>query len=212
MGPRLPEANQDVDEGQELVNIMREAAAAIDASDSIQIVLEIQEIMKKKESQWSKDLENARSEARNVAQAHQSARVASLRPPNVPSAEQHGVKIASLEEAQFKVSKAINDAEGTLTSRQNERLRARGELSSWETKDVDKEVANSLDTYAMKIRLAKQLGFEPVTDKSTGKITKVIVRNDDYTNMDVVELAGLSEFEIANLLWEKATTLDRAIS
>jgi hypothetical protein len=30
--------------------------------------------------------------------------------------------------------------------------------------------------------------------------------------MDVIELAGLSEFEIANQLWEKATTIDQSTS
>ncbi|KAG8705314.1 hypothetical protein FRC08_001729 [Ceratobasidium sp. 394] len=212
MGPRFQEPHQDVDEGQELVNIMREAAAAIDATDSLQIVLEIQEIMKKKEARWSAEYDDVKNELRAVTQTHQSARVASLRPPNVLSEEQQARKLSSLNEAQFKVVKAINDAEGVLTSRQNERVRARGELSSWEAKDVDKEVANGLDTYALRIRLSKELGFEPVVDKATGKITKVIVRNDDCTDMDVIELAGLPEFEAANLLWEKATTVDKATS
>ncbi|KAG8688747.1 hypothetical protein FRC09_012746 [Ceratobasidium sp. 395] len=212
MGPRLQETHQDVDEGQELVNIMRDAAAAIDATDSLQIVLEIQEIMKKKEARWSADLDNVRTELRTVTQTHQSARVASLRPPNVLSEEHQSQKLASLEEAQFKVIKAINDAEGVLTSRQNERVRARGELGSWEAKDVDKEVANGLDTYALRIRLSKELGFEPVVDKATGKVTKMIVGNDDCTDMDVVEFAGLTEFELANLLWEKATTVDQPAS
>ncbi|KAG9114436.1 hypothetical protein FRC07_007660, partial [Ceratobasidium sp. 392] len=126
--------------------------------------------------------------------------------------EQQSQKLASLEESQFKVIKAINDAEGVLTSRQNERVRARGELGAWEAKDVDKEVANGLDTYALRIRLSKELGFEPVVDKSTGKITKMIVRNDDCTDMDVIEFGGLSEFELANLLWGKATTTDQPAS
>jgi hypothetical protein len=82
--------------------------------------------------------------------------------------------------------------------------------------------------YRLRIRLSKELGFEPVVDKATGRITKMIVSkciiptlasfalilipmtgNDDCTDMDVVELAGLSELEIANLLWEKATTVDQ---
>jgi hypothetical protein len=50
-----------------------------------------------------------------VAEAHHSARVASLRPPNVPSEEQQARAISMLDEAQFRVIKAINDAEGVLS-------------------------------------------------------------------------------------------------
>ncbi|KAF8610637.1 hypothetical protein BDV93DRAFT_517734 [Ceratobasidium sp. AG-I] len=212
MGQPIQEPQPEIDEMQELVSIMRDAANAFDATESLQIVLEIQEIMKKKEARWNTDIEQIRAESRTVAQAHQSARVASLRPPNVPSEEQHGRAVASLDEAQFRVIKAINDAESVLSSRQNERVRARTELSSWEAKDVDKDVASGLDTHALRIRLSKELGFEPVINKATGKITKMIVRNDDNTDMDVVELDELSETEAVNTLWEKATAVDRASS
>lgn len=84
--------------------------------------------------------------------------------------------------------------------------------------------------YRLRIRLSKELGFEPVVNKATGKITKMIVRksihirlsflrrsyyvvgNDDNTDMDVVDLDELSETEAVNTLWEKATAVDRASS
>ncbi|KAG8763792.1 hypothetical protein FRC11_012368 [Ceratobasidium sp. 423] len=191
-------------------SIMREATNPLDANENLKIVIEIQEIMKTREANWRAETEKAKAEARSVAEAHQSARIASMRPPNVPSEDQQIQALASLDQAQFRVSKAIKEAEGVLSSRQNERVRVRGELGSWEAKDVDEDVASVLDTNALRIRLSKELGFEPVVDRNTGKITKMIVRNDDNTDMDVVELAGLSEFEIANQLWEKATTVDQS--
>ncbi|KAJ1310215.1 hypothetical protein OPQ81_006957 [Rhizoctonia solani] len=210
MGQRAHEPNSFDSEIRELVSIMREASETLNPTDNVKIVMDIQEIMKLREGNWRAETEKAKAEARAVAEAHQSARIASLRPPNVPSEEQQVRAIASLEEAQFRVIKAINDAEGVLSSRQNERVRARGDLSTWEAKDVDEDVASGLDTNALRIRLSKELGFEPVIDRNTGKITQMIVRNDDSTDMDVVELAELSEFEIANQLWEKATTLDQS--
>ncbi|CAE6525229.1 unnamed protein product [Rhizoctonia solani] len=208
MGQRAQDSNPIDSEMRELVAIMSEATRTLDANENVKIVMEIQEIMKAREANWRVETERAKAEARSVAEAHHSARIASLRPPNVLSEEQQGRVISSLDEAQFRVSKAINEAEGVLSTRQNERVRARGELGSWEAKDVDEDVASVLDTNALRIRLSKELGFEPVVDRNTGKITKMIVRNDDNTDMDVVELAGLSEFEIANQLWEKATTVD----
>ncbi|CAE7161609.1 unnamed protein product [Rhizoctonia solani] len=204
------ESNTINDEMEELIAIMREATSTLDPVENVKIVQEIQEIMKARESNWRTETEKAKTEARTIAEAHHSARIASLRPPNVPSEDQQARTISSLDEAQFRVIKAINDAEGVLSSRQNERVRARGDLGAWEAKDVDEDVASALDATALRIRLSKELGFEPVVDKSTGKITKMIVRNDDNTDMDVVELTGLSEFEIANQLWEKATTVDRS--
>ncbi|CEL52242.1 hypothetical protein RSOLAG1IB_00781 [Rhizoctonia solani AG-1 IB] len=212
MGQKAQEPNSIDSEMRELVSIMREASSALDPTENVKIVMEIQEIMKTREGSWRAETEKAKAEARAAAEAHHSARIASLRPPNVPSEDQQARTISSLDEAQFRVIKAINDAEGVLSSRQNERVRARTDLSSWETKDVDEDVASGLDANALRIRLSKELGFEPVLDKTTGKITKMIVRNDDNTDMDVVELTGLSEFEIANRLWEGATTVDQPTS
>ncbi|KEP50694.1 Spc24 subunit of Ndc80 protein [Rhizoctonia solani 123E] len=212
MGHSVQEPNSIDSEMFELISIMREATSTLDPTENVKIVQDIQEIMKAREGNWRTETEKAKTEARTVAEAHNSARIASLRPPNVPSEEQQARAISSLDEAQFRVIKSINDAEGVLSSRQNERVRARGELGAWEAKDVDEDVASVLDTNALRIRLSKELGFEPVIDRNTGKITKMIVRNDDNTDMDVVELAGLSEFEIANQLWDKATTVDRSTS
>ncbi|KAH7340443.1 hypothetical protein B0J17DRAFT_715662 [Rhizoctonia solani] len=212
MGQGAQESNSTDSDIQELIIIMREASNTIDPMENVKIVQDIQEIMKAGEANWRAETEKAKAEARAVAEAHHSARIASLRPPNVPSEEQQARAISSLDEAQFRVIKSINDAEGLLSSRQNERVRARGELGAWEAKDVDEDVASGLDANALRIRLSKELGFEPVVDRNTGKITKMIVRNDDNTDMDVVELAGLSEFEIANQLWEKATTVDQPTS
>ncbi|CAE6347583.1 unnamed protein product [Rhizoctonia solani] len=209
MGHNVQEPNQVDDEMKELISIMREATSTLDPTENVKIVLDIQEIMKAREINWKLETEKAKTESHTVAEAHQSARIASLRPPNVPSEEEQAKSISLLDQKQFRIIKSINDAEGALSSRQNERVRARGELSAWEAKDVDEDVASGLDTNALRIRLSKELGFEPVVDRNTGKITKMIVRNDDNTDMDVVELAGLSEFEIANQLWEKATTVDR---
>ncbi|CAE6519032.1 unnamed protein product [Rhizoctonia solani] len=212
MGQKAQESISTDSEIEQLIVIMREASNAIDPMEHVKTVQEIQDIMKVGEANWRAETEKAKAEARAAAEAHHSARIASLRPPNVPSEEQQARAISSLDEAQFRVIKSINDAEGVLSSRQNERVRARGELGAWETKDVDEDVASGLDTNALRIRLSKELGFEPVVDRNTGKITKMIVRNDDNTDMDVVELAGLSEFEIANQLWEKATTVDQPTS
>ncbi|CAE6462229.1 unnamed protein product [Rhizoctonia solani] len=212
MGQKAQESISTDSEIEQLIVIMREASNAIDPMEHVKTVQEIQDIMKVGEANWRAETEKAKAEARAAAEAHHSARIASLRPPNVPSEEQQARVISSLDEAQFRVIKSINDAEGVLSSRQNERVRARGELGAWEAKDVDEDVASGLDTNALRIRLSKELGFEPVVDRNTGKITKMIVRNDDNTDMDVVELAGLSEFEIANQLWEKATTVDQPTS
>ncbi|CUA72417.1 hypothetical protein RSOLAG22IIIB_01086 [Rhizoctonia solani] len=212
MGHNVQEPNLVDDEMKELISIMREATSTLDPTENVKIVLDIQEVMKARELNWRAETDKAKAEARTVAETHHSARIASLRPPNVPSEEKQAEAISSLDKAQFRVIKSINDAESSLSSRQNERVRARGELSAWEAKDVDEDVASGLDTNALRIPLSKELGFEPVVDRNTGKITKMIVRNDDDTDMDVVELAGLSEFEVANQLWEKATTVDRPAS
>ncbi|KAB5594364.1 hypothetical protein CTheo_2141 [Ceratobasidium theobromae] len=210
MGPRTQEQSSDINaDAQELVSIMREASSSLDPTEDLKIVLTIQEIMKTKEANWRTETEKVKAEARSVAEAHHSARVASLRPPNVPSEEEQARAISSLDQAHFRVIKL---SKLTKAARQNERVRARADLSSWEAKDVDEDIASVLDTHVLRIRLSKELGFQPVVDKNTDSITKMIVRNDDNTDMDVVELAGLSEFEIANQLWEKATTRDQTSS
>lgn len=75
----------------------------------------------------------------------EAAKKSSMRPPNVPSVEQHAAHLNELDASRLSLAKAIRDAEGSLSSKEAELAALKEEVRALEDSDPAKNHQIQLD-------------------------------------------------------------------
>lgn len=75
----------------------------------------------------------------------EAAKKSSMRPPSVPSVEQHATHLNELDSSRLSLAKAIRDAEGSLSSKEAELAALKEEARALEDSDPAKDHRLQLD-------------------------------------------------------------------
>jgi len=75
----------------------------------------------------------------------EAARKSSVRPPNVPSAEQHAARLNELDVARISLAKAIRDAENSLAGKEAELAALKEKVREFEESDPAHDHQRDID-------------------------------------------------------------------
>ncbi|OJA15188.1 hypothetical protein AZE42_09490 [Rhizopogon vesiculosus] len=177
----------------------------IDPADDYLTITAAEEQMKINYARMKKENEEAYADLKALSRVLEAAKKSSMRPPNVPSVEQHATHLNELDASRLSLAKAIRDAEGTLASKEAELTALKQEARALEDSDPAKDHQIQLDGSALRLKIYRGLGFEPVLD-ADGRATKMLVRSESGDIHSFPSDGTKSDFDDADQLWRLATS------
>ncbi|KAG2158455.1 uncharacterized protein EDB93DRAFT_1077261 [Suillus bovinus] len=190
---------------QECIKLIREMTSIIDPADDYLTITAAEEQMKINYARGKKENEEAYADLKALSRVLDAAKKSSMRPPNVPSLEKHASNLNELDGSRLSLAKAIRDAEGSLASKEAELAALKEQARSLEESDPAKDHQAQLDGSALRLKIYRGLGFEPVVDKD-GRVTKMLVRGESNDIYSFPSDESKSDFDDAAQLWKLASS------
>ncbi|KAF5387130.1 hypothetical protein D9615_001847 [Tricholomella constricta] len=189
----------------EAIKAIRDMLPIIDPEEDYLTIVAAEEKIAATAARRKKELEEAHATMKTLSKVLEAARVSSTRPASVPSGEAHAGALNELDASRLSLAKSISDLEGLVASREAELATLKEEATQLEDYDPALEHEKELDGTALRIRMYKGMGFEPVLDKD-GELVKMLVRAQTG-DAHVVPLDGRkTDFEYSQLLWKLASS------
>ncbi|KAG1782815.1 hypothetical protein EV702DRAFT_1192474 [Suillus placidus] len=188
---------------QECIKLIREMTSIIDPADDYLTITAAEEQMKINYARGKKENEEAYADLKALSRVLEAAKKSSMRPPNMPSLEKHASHLNDLDGSRLSLAKAIRDAEGSLASKEAELADLKEQARSLEESDPAKDHQIQLDGSALRLKIYRGLGFEPVLDKD-GRVTKMLVRSESNDIHSFPSDGSKSDFDDAGQLWRLA--------
>lgn len=186
---------------QEAIKAIREMLPIIDPEEDYLTIVAAEEKIATTEARRKKELEEAQATMKALSKVLEAARVSSTRPASVPSAKAHAAALNELDVSRLSLAKSISDMEGLVASREAELTTLKEEARQLEDYDPALEHEKELDGTALRLRMYKGIGFEPVLDKND-TVAKMLVRAQSG-DLHIVPLrGGKTDFEYSQLLWK----------
>ncbi|KAJ7470590.1 hypothetical protein FB451DRAFT_1254200 [Mycena latifolia] len=188
---------------QEAMEALKGVKAVVVPDDDYLTLVAAEETIAAAETRRRKELDELHSNLKALSKILESARVSSMRPPSVPSAEAHTSTLNELDISSLSLAKSIKEAEGVVASKEGELTALKEEARRQEDYDPAAEHEKELDGTVLRLQIYKALGFEPVLDKH-GTLAKMLVRAQSG-DIHVVDFNdGKTDFEYTQLLWKLA--------
>ncbi|KAI0262930.1 hypothetical protein BC834DRAFT_958290 [Gloeopeniophorella convolvens] len=159
---------------QEVVENIRSISELLAPEDDCRTITEVQDQIDEESTQRRVELEEVHANLKALARVFEAARASSIRPPSVPSAEQHAGSLNRLDASRLSLAKELNDTEGALASRQAELSQLKEEFRQLEESDPAAE--HDLDATPLRLSVYRGLGIEPILVKS-GSLDRVLVES-----------------------------------
>ncbi|KAF9009374.1 fungal-specific transcription factor domain-containing protein [Cyathus striatus] len=190
---------------QEAIRAIRDMLPIIDPEEDYLTIVSAEEKIAAAESKRKKELEEAQGNLKALARVLEAARISSTRPSSVPSVEHHTSILNELDSSRLSLAKAISDVEGLVASKESELAILKEEARKLEEYDPAAEHEKELDGTALRLRIYKEMGFEPVLD-TAGNLIKMIIKSRSGDIHAVDFTTGKSDFEYTQLLWKLAVS------
>ncbi|KIJ69337.1 hypothetical protein HYDPIDRAFT_36407 [Hydnomerulius pinastri MD-312] len=188
---------------QECIKLIREMTTIIDPADDYLTITAAEEQMKINYARAKKDNDEAYANLKSLTRVLDAARKSSTRPPNVPTVEQHAARLNELDGSRLTLAKAIRDAESSLASKEAELAALKERARALEESDPAQNHQRELDGLALRLKVFKGMGFEPVVSDN-GKVTKMLITADSG-DVHCATPSG-SDFQTTQLAWKMATS------
>ncbi|TIB43239.1 hypothetical protein E3P86_00027 [Wallemia ichthyophaga] len=164
---------------------------------------QIDQLMKRRAEERRSSRDSARQSLRNLTRQLDNARLAANRPNTVRTPEEHQENMFQQDNKKFQLANSITELEQSVTKCESTLNKLKDEWSELETVRPAEE--HSMDQVVLRLKILRDLGFEIITDDYTGKVNKVLVRNDEANDLNSVVLdKNASAFFHSNYLWKLA--------
>ncbi|KAG9318536.1 hypothetical protein JVU11DRAFT_627 [Chiua virens] len=188
---------------QECINLIREMTTIIDPSEDYLTISAAEEQMKINYANTKKENDEAYANLKSLSRLLDAARKSSMRPPNVPTAEQHAARLNEFDASRISYAKAIRDAENTLASKEAELAALKETTRKLEESDPSQDHQRELDGSTLRLKVYKGMGFDPILDED-GQVTKMIIRAESGDVHCV--MPDVNDFQGTERAWEVATS------
>ncbi|KAJ6547392.1 hypothetical protein B0H19DRAFT_1165365 [Mycena capillaripes] len=188
---------------EEAMEALRGVKAVVVPDDDYLTLVAAEETIAAAEAKRRKEMDELHTNLKALSKILESARISATRPSSVPSAEAHTSTLNELDIASLSLAKSIKETEGSVASKEGELTALKEAARRLEDYDPAAEHEKELDGTALRLRIYKGLGFEPVPDKH-GNLAKMLVRAQTG-DIHVVDFNdGKTDFECTQLLWKLA--------
>ncbi|PBK96691.1 hypothetical protein ARMGADRAFT_1010278 [Armillaria gallica] len=192
----------DVDEA---IKLIRDMATMIDPDEDYLSIAETKERIAAAKADRKKTVDDARADFKALAKALDAARISSTRPSSVLSADAHASTLNELDVSGLTLGKAISTMEGLVVSKEAELSSLKERARQLEDYDPAAEHERELDSTALRLRIFKGLGFEPIHDNK-GNLSKMLV-GSLTGDIQCIQFDGRhAELEYTEQLWTAATS------
>ncbi|KAG7452661.1 uncharacterized protein BT62DRAFT_1070404 [Guyanagaster necrorhizus] len=190
----------DVDEA---IKLIRDMATMIDPDEDYLSIAETKDRIATSKADRKKTVDDAHADFKALAKTLDAARTSSTRPSSVLSAEAHASALNELDVSGLTLGKAISGMEGLVASKEAELSSLKERARQLEDCDPAAEHERELDSTALRLRIFKGLGFEPIHDNK-GNLTKMLV-GSLTGDIQCVQFDGRhTEVEYTEQLWTAA--------
>ncbi|KZT54590.1 hypothetical protein CALCODRAFT_499655 [Calocera cornea HHB12733] len=157
---------------QEHIDVISQVISLVDYHADLKTVKSATERMKTRQAARERESDENRSALRTLSRQLESSRAAATRPSSVPSQQAHSESLIAADATKFQLAKSIKDEEGNVAQKEAEVERLKEELGKLEAWDVEGEW--EVDSYAMRLKVMHDLGFEFVP----GTEGRMLIRSD----------------------------------
>ncbi|KIM65324.1 hypothetical protein SCLCIDRAFT_113223 [Scleroderma citrinum Foug A] len=159
---------------QECIKLIKEMTAIIDPADDYLTITSAEEQMKTNYVKAKRENDEAYSSLKALSRVLEAARKSSVRPPNVPSAEQHAARLNELDVARISLAKSIRDAENSLAGKEAELAALKEKARGFEESDPAHDHQRDIDGTTLRLKVFKGMGFDIILDDG-GRPAKMLV-------------------------------------
>ncbi|EJU05688.1 hypothetical protein DACRYDRAFT_113744 [Dacryopinax primogenitus] len=184
---------------QEHIDVISQVISLVDYHADLRTVKNATERMKARQTAREREAEDSRAALRALSRQLESSRAAATRPSTVPSQAAHSESLIQADATKFQLAKSINDEEGSVAQKEAEVGRLREELVRLEAWDPEGEW--EVDSYAMRLKVMHDLGFEFVP----GVEGRLLIRSDKDRTLHSYDYdPAKSKVQNVNEIWRLA--------
>ncbi|KIY51041.1 hypothetical protein FISHEDRAFT_71335 [Fistulina hepatica ATCC 64428] len=193
-------------EHRDALKAIREMEQVINPEEDYLAVVAISDAIKRHDERRQRQIDEMSAKLKVLLKALEAAQASCVRPPAVPSEEDHLKTMNDLDGTRMALAKTISDFEIKLTESNAQAVALRKEADALQAYDPPTEQAKELDGDVARLAIYRGLGLEPISDNTGHERMLVRSQSGDIHILEFPQrTAEIEGFDDVQRYWHTAS-------